>query len=32
MGQSRWKGEEGFWAYVWGVVMTASLQAIAQAG
>lgn len=32
MGQSRWKGEEGFTAYVWGVVMTASLQALARAG
>lgn len=31
MGQSRWKGEEGFQAYVWGVVMTASLQALARA-
>ena len=31
MGQSRWKGAEGFHAYVWGVVMTASLQAIARA-
>lgn len=32
MGRSRWKGELGFAAYVWGVVMTASLQAIARAG
>ena len=31
MGQSRWKGEQGFWAYVWGVVVTASLQALARA-
>ena len=32
MGRSRWKGEQGFCAYVWGVVVTASLQALAQAG
>ena len=32
MGTSRWKGEQGFLAYVWGVVLTASVQAIAQAG
>jgi IS5 family transposase len=32
MGQSRWKGEQGFAAYVWGVVVTASLQALARAG
>jgi IS5 family transposase len=32
MGQSRWKGEPGFCAYVWGVIVTASLQALAQAG
>ncbi len=31
LGQSRWKGDEGFLAYVWGVVMTASLQAIGRA-
>ena len=31
LGQSRWKGEQGFLAYVWGVVMTASLQALARA-
>lgn len=31
MGQSRWKGEQGFLAYVWGVVMTASVQALARA-
>jgi IS5 family transposase len=31
LGQCRWKGAEGFQAYVWGVVMTASLQAIARA-
>ena len=32
MGQSRWKGEQGYWAYVWGVIVTASLKALAQAG
>jgi len=31
MGKSRWRGEEGFFAYVWGVLVTASLQALAQA-
>ena len=31
MGQSRWKGEQGFLAYVCGVVMTASIQALARA-
>ncbi len=31
MGRSRWKGEQGFGAYVWGVLVTASLQAMAQA-
>ena len=32
MGRSRWKGEQGFSAYVYGVVLTASLQALAAAG
>lgn len=32
MGQSRWKGEQGFLAYVWGVIVTASLQALVRAG
>jgi IS5 family transposase len=32
MGKSRWKGDQGFQAYIWGVVVTASVQAIAQAG
>lgn len=32
MGQSRWRGDAGFSAYVWGVIVTASLQAIVRAG
>ena len=32
MGQSRWKGEPGFWSYVLGIVVTASLVALAQSG
>jgi IS5 family transposase len=31
MGRSRWKGEQGFRAYVFGVVLVASLQALATA-
>jgi IS5 family transposase len=31
MGRSRWKGEQGFCAYVWGVLVTGSLQALAAA-
>jgi IS5 family transposase len=31
MGRSRWKGEQDFCAYVWGVLVTASLQALAAA-
>lgn len=30
--QSRWKGEQGYNAYVWGVIVTASLQALAGSG
>lgn len=29
MGRSRWKGEQGFSAYVWSVLVTATLQALA---
>lgn len=31
MGRSRWKGEQGFGAYIFGVVLTASLAAMAAA-
>lgn len=32
MGQSRWRGEQGYWSYVWGVIVTASVRALAEAG
>jgi IS5 family transposase len=32
MGRCRWKSELGFCSYVWGIVVTATLQALAQAG
>jgi hypothetical protein len=31
MGRSRWKSEQGFCAYVWSVLVTATLQAMAPA-
>jgi len=32
LGESRWKGAEGFDSYVWAVIVTACIQAIARSG
>jgi predicted aminopeptidase len=32
MRESRWKGDQGFDAYVWAVIVTACIQAVARTG